>query len=59
MMMFKYFTDKDANQSVAINPQNVLCVKETGYGTKIIFNDGSYVTVVESQMETVTRLSEQ
>ena len=58
-MMFKYFTDKDTNQSVAINPQNVLCVKEIGHGTKIIFNDSSYVTVVESQMEAVTRLSEQ
>jgi L-fucose mutarotase/ribose pyranase (RbsD/FucU family) len=58
-MLFKYFTDKDTNQSIAINPQNVLCVREMGYGTKIIFIDSSYVSVVESQMETATRLSEQ
>jgi hypothetical protein len=57
-MLFKYFTDKDVNQSIAVNPENVLCVKETGYGTKIIFTDSSYVTVVESYMESVTRLSE-
>lgn len=59
MMLFKYFTDKDSKISVAINPNNVMCVKEIGYGTTICFLDGSYVVVTEGYLETVTRLSEQ
>lgn len=58
-MLFKYFTDKDSNISVAVNPNNVLCVKEVDYGTTICFLDNSYIVVNENYLETVTRLSEQ
>lgn len=58
-MLFKYFTDKDSNNSIAVNPNNVLYVKELGIGTTISFVDGSYVLVKELYLETVTRLSEQ
>lgn len=58
-MLFKYFTDKELNISVAVNPNNVLYVKEIGVGTTICFVDGSYIVVNELYLETVTRLSEQ
>lgn len=58
-MLFKYFTEKETNISVAINPNNVLCVKEVGYGTLILFTDAVFITVNEPYLETVTRLSEQ
>lgn len=57
-MKFKYFTDKDTGKSVAVNPDNVKCVKELGYGTTICFFGGEYITVKEEYMESVTRLSE-
>jgi hypothetical protein len=57
-MLFKYFTDKDSKISIAVNPNNVLCVKEVAYGTTICFVDSSYITVTEAYLETVTRLSE-
>jgi hypothetical protein len=56
--MFVYFTDKDAKISVAVNPQNVMCVKDVGYGTTLCFVDSSYVVVTESYLNTVARLSE-
>lgn len=55
--MLKYFIDKDSQISIAINPNNVMCVKEVGYGTTIIFVDSSYVVVTDSYLETVARLS--
>lgn len=58
-MLFKYFTEKETNISVAVNPNNVLCVKEVKYGTLILFTDAVFITVNEPYLETVTRLSEQ
>ena len=56
--MLKFFNDKDAQQSVAINPSLVKCIRETNVGSKIIFNDGSYVLVDEPFLEVVARLNE-
>jgi len=56
--MFKYFEDKDSNISVAVNPNLIVCVKETNYGTTIIFNDSSYIVVKQTYLETVARLNE-
>ena len=55
--MLKYFIDKDSQINIAINPNNVMCVKEVGYGTTIVFVDGSYVVVADSYLNTVTRLN--
>lgn len=57
-MLFKYFIDKDTNQSVSINPNRVKYVRETSYGTKVVFDDGSYLLVEEDFLGTATRLSE-
>jgi hypothetical protein len=56
--MLKYFTDKDAKISVAVNPQNVMCVKEIAYGTAICFVDSSYLVVTDSYLDTVAKLNE-
>jgi hypothetical protein len=56
--MLKHFTDKDSRISVAVNPNNVMNVKEVGYGTTICFVDSSYIVVTESFLETVARLNE-
>jgi hypothetical protein len=57
-MLFKYFKDKDLNASVSINPNRVKYVRETTFGTKIVFDDGSYILVEEDFLSTTTRLSE-
>jgi len=57
-MLFKYFTDKDNNQSVSINPNRVKCVRETSFGPKIIFEDGTFILVDGSFLDVTTRLSE-
>jgi ethanolamine utilization cobalamin adenosyltransferase len=57
-MLFKYFIDKDTKTSVSVNPNRVKYVRETEYGTKIVFDDGSYVVVDEDFLGTTTRLSE-
>lgn len=56
--MLKFFVDKDTQQSVAINPNTVRIVREMAIGPKIVFNDGSYVVVTDSYLETVSRLNE-
>jgi hypothetical protein len=56
--MLKFFTDKDAHQTIAINPSLVKFVRETSLGTKVLFGDGSYVLVDEPFLEVVTRLNE-
>jgi hypothetical protein len=56
--MLKYFHDKDVKISIAVNPDTVYCVKETGYGTLICFVNNTYITVEESYLDTVARLSE-
>jgi len=56
--MLKYFTDKDSGISIAVNPNAVYCVKETGYGTTICFVNNVYITVNESYLDTIARLSE-
>jgi hypothetical protein len=56
--MFRYFTDKDSGISIAVNPDNVYCVKETGYGTTICFVNNVYTVVTESYLDTVARLNE-
>jgi hypothetical protein len=56
--MFKYFTDKDSGISIAVNPDTVYCVKETGYGTTICFMNNVYINVTDSYLDTVARLNE-
>ena len=41
--MLKFFVDKDAHQTIAINPLLVKFVRENSLGTKVYFGDGSYV----------------
>ena len=57
-MLFKYFIDKDTNQSVSINPNRVKYLRETPYGTKIIFDDGTFILIDEDFLSATTRLSE-
>ena len=57
-MLFKYFIDKDTKTSVSVNPNRVKYVREMAYGTKIVFDDGSYIMVDEDFLGTTTRLSE-
>jgi uncharacterized protein YlzI (FlbEa/FlbD family) len=57
-MKFKYFTNKDSGQSVAVNPETVKYVKESPVGTTLIFCDGEYILLTDQYMEVVTRLSE-
>jgi hypothetical protein len=56
--MLKFFTDKDAQQTVAVNPTSVKFVRETHLGSKIVFNDDKYVLVDEPFLEVVARLNE-
>lgn len=58
-MVLKYFTDVDTKKSVAVNPNSVKCVMQTGYATKIIFDDGIVVNVEEDYKEVVAVLNEQ
>lgn len=57
-MLFKYFKDKDSNTNISVNPNRVKYVRETEYGTKIIFDDGSYILVDEEFLSVSTRMSE-
>jgi hypothetical protein len=57
-MLFKYFTDKDTNTTVSVNPNRVKYVREMTIGTKIVFDDGSYILVDENFLSVSTRLSE-
>jgi hypothetical protein len=56
--MLKYFTDKETRTSYAVNPTSVKYVVDFGLGPKIVFNDGSYIIVMESYLDTVARLNE-
>jgi hypothetical protein len=56
--MLKFFVDKDAQQTIAINPALVKFVRETSLGTKVLFSDGSYVLIDEPFLEVVSRLNE-
>lgn len=56
--MLKYFTDKDTDKSIAINPEAVKFIIEHAGGTKVVFNDSGYIHVTDSYLETVARLSE-
>jgi hypothetical protein len=56
--MFKFFTDKETNQSIAINSNRVDYVRDHNLGTKIIFSDRSYLVVNDPYLETVARLNE-
>lgn len=56
--MLKYFTEKEQNQSYAVNPNFVKYVQDFGMGPKIVFHDGTYVVVTESYLDTVARLNE-
>jgi hypothetical protein len=56
--MLKFFTDKDAQQTIAINPALVKFVREFTLGTKVMFADGSYVLVDEPFLDVVARLNE-
>jgi hypothetical protein len=56
--MFKYFTDKETNQSIAVNPSRVKYVRDFGMGPKLVFDDGSYIIVMESYLDAVARLNE-
>jgi hypothetical protein len=58
-MLFKYFSEKNTNSSIAINPRNVKYLREISDGGCIIsFVDGKEVRVADPYMETATRLSE-
>jgi hypothetical protein len=57
-MLFKYFKDVDSGQTVSINPNHVTIVREMSIGTKIIFDDSSYIIVDGSILEVAARLSE-
>lgn len=56
--MLKLFVDKDAQQTIAINPSLVKFVRETPIGTKVLFNDSSYVLIDEPFLEVIARLNE-
>lgn len=56
--MFKFFTDKETNQSIAINSNRVDYVRDHNLGTKIVFTDRSYLIVSDSYLDTVARLNE-
>jgi hypothetical protein len=57
-MKFKYFTNKDSGQSVAVNPDNVKYVKDSTYGTTIVFYDAEIIVVTDSYMDVVARMCE-
>ena len=56
--MLKFFTDKDTQQSVAVNPDSIRVVCDLGIGPKIVFIDSSYLVVTEPFLEVVARLNE-
>ena len=57
-MKFKYFTNKDSGQSLAVNPDTVKYVKETPIGATLVFYDGEFIVLNDNYMEVATRLSE-
>lgn len=56
-MLLKYFIDKATNKSIAINVNNVICITEDVWGTKIKFVDGTFCMVTESILESVAKLN--
>jgi hypothetical protein len=58
-MLFKYFTDRSMNSSVAVNPANVSHVTEFQHGgCRIYFIDGKTIDVTDGYMDVAVRLSE-
>lgn len=56
--MLKFFVDKDANQSVAVNPAAVSFVRDANNGTKIFFDDRTFLIVTDSFLDVIARLNE-
>ena len=56
--MLKLFVDKDANQAVAVNPAVVSFVRDTNNGTKIFFDDRTFLIVTDSFRVVIARLNE-
>lgn len=55
--MLIFVTEMDTKQSIAVNRDNILYVRDFPAGPKIVFIDGSYLIVNESYLELVSRLS--
>lgn len=56
--MLKFFTEKNTNLSIAINPNQVVYVLDHIEGTKVTLNDGSCHFVTEDYLIVVSRLNE-
>jgi hypothetical protein len=57
-IMLKYFTEKNTNASVAVNPQNVASVRESSGGCILYMVDGTVIKIMEQFLDTVTRLND-
>lgn len=56
-MAFVYFTEKDTNQSVAVNTKNVSYVRERRSFCELVFVDNAVLFISDPYLDTVARLN--
>lgn len=56
-MAFVYFTEKDTNQSVAVNTKNVSMVREKRSFCELVFVDNTVLYIADPYLDTVARLN--
>jgi hypothetical protein len=55
--MFIFVKEKDIGQSLAINKNKVLYIRDFPMGPKIVFEDGTYIIVDEDYLHLVARFN--
>jgi hypothetical protein len=55
--MFIFVNEKDIGQSLAINKNKVLYIRDFPMGPKIVFEDGTYIIVNEDYLTLVSRFN--
>jgi hypothetical protein len=55
--MFIFVTEKDTGQSLAINKNKVLYIRDFSMGPKIVFGDSTYIIVDENYLGLVARFN--
>jgi hypothetical protein len=56
-MNYVFFTEKDTNQSIAVNVRNVNLVREMRGTTQLVFKDNYVLYVLDDYLDVVARLN--
>jgi hypothetical protein len=57
--MFVFATEFETKQSIALNAKNILYIRDAPVGTKVYFNDSSYVIVLDNYLHLFNSLNNQ